>query len=427
MIISLLLISDSANDDQSTKMATGINGRGKEEPKPLAHLNLTETQLNALSYSLSELAEKISPTKNEFVDEVEWELKTATEGSGIDRSSSLSRRTEPSNSRTKTPYTKSSKHGMKHPLSKQKSFNKGKQLLSNEFNDKSQFGSRVSHQESVESGYNSSWSSNSFNEDKYNADTDIEEESVFSDSNTDKYDAHALETKISDVEKRINSLIIGRRASELGKTDAKSPSEEKENASKTESTDSNNETTQNEDTDVKLSSEEKQTKTKPLENNESESNKDATQNGVAEVTASDENKNDIVKSPGNSLANGENELKKSPFQVHKVRKTSLDDITTKAQKPTRPGLVRRRTTLVTFRPPRKTSAFNEVDDSGVLEIDEAGFVQCLTDVRSMKTMLLKLKRELQEVCHPTLKTTWFVFIQQIKSPPGDIGENGKNP
>ena len=359
-------------------MATGINDEGNDETKSknLAHLNLTETQLNALSYSLSELAEKISPTKNEFVDEVEWELKTAAEGLGIDRSSSLSRQRgclEQPNTRTKTPYTKTRKNGIKHPLSKQKSFTKGKQLLSapneNEGNENSQSVNRVSHQESVESGYNSSWSSNSFNEDKNNADTDIEEESVFSDSNTDTYDAQAIETKISDVEKRINSLILGRRASELGTTEVKPSS--KENS--------------HENVD------------KPLENKESmDTSSKTTQNEGAGVIPGEHNEGD-EKSPGSS-AKSENELKKSPFQVHKVRKTSLDDITTSAQKPTRPGLVRRRTTLVTFRAPRKTSAFSEVDDSGVLEIDEAGFVQCLTDVRSMKTMLLKLKRELQEVC-----------------------------
>jgi len=116
-----------------------------------------------------------------------------------------------------------------------------------------------------------------------------------------------------------------------------------------------------------------------------------TESGVVDLN---QNNNETT----NTLDNTKNgDLKKSPFQVLKVRKASLDDASL-SQKPKRPGLVRRRTTLVTFRPPRKVSAFTEVDDSGVLEIDEAGFIQCLTDVRAMKTMLLKLKRELQEVC-----------------------------
>ena len=36
-------------------------------------------------------------------------------------------------------------------------------------------------------------------------------------------------------------------------------------------------------------------------------------------------------------------------------------------------------------------------EGDIVEMDEVGFMQLLTDIKSLKTQLLKLKRELQEV------------------------------
>ena len=84
---------------------------------------------------------------------------------------------------------------------------------------------------------------------------------------------------------------------------------------------------------------------------------------------------------------------KSPFCLPKVPSDASELPKGKTGK--RPGLVRRRTTLVSFRPPKQMTV--QEGESDIVEMDEAGFVQMLTDLKSFKTLLLKLKRELQEV------------------------------
>ena len=50
---------------------------------------------------------------------------------------------------------------------------------------------------------------------------------------------------------------------------------------------------------------------------------------------------------------------------------------------------------MSFRPPKQVTV--QEGESSIVEMDEAGFLQLLTDFKSLKTQLLKLKRELQEV------------------------------
>lgn len=84
----------------------------------------------------------------------------------------------------------------------------------------------------------------------------------------------------------------------------------------------------------------------------------------------------------------------SPFRLQKT--PALDDSALSRTKMGRkPGLLRRRTTLVSFRPPKQMAV--QEGESDIVEMDEAGFLQMLTDFKSLKTQLLKLKRELQEV------------------------------
>ena len=75
--------------------------------------------------------------------------------------------------------------------------------------------------------------------------------------------------------------------------------------------------------------------------------------------------------------------------------SSVDDSAVVKGRP-RPNLVRRRTTLLSFRRPRQMAA--QEGETDTLEIDEATYTQCFGDIKNLKTMLLKLKRELQEVC-----------------------------
>lgn len=396
-------------------------------PPTEKHLNLSEAQLNALSYSLSELADKISPSKTDYFDDEELETKQKSETVGADRRNSLSRGKIPgdvgSAPHSKSPYSRKNETETKPYLSKQKSFNKNKPLVtSKELNlsddDKARSSdmqteesesiekeeimfkaASPSHQESIESGYNSSWSASSLSEDFKNfkrsstdVDTDVDvdlkdlnEETLKDGTNTDEQQKNetsaaeyekALQQKISDVEKRINSLILGGNSidSETNETEDNS---DKQSSEPQESEDKN--TSQNGEGILK------DEKVEILTNGFQDE---------SHASKTDLNQNNRISEKSKSL---DRELShKSPFHIRKVRKSSLDESSVNP-KPKRPGLVRRRTTLVTFRAPRQAFAFNEVDDSGVLEIDEAGFVQCLTDVRAVKTMLLKLKRELQEV------------------------------
>ena len=79
-----------------------------------------------------------------------------------------------------------------------------------------------------------------------------------------------------------------------------------------------------------------------------------------------------------------------------LQKQTLDDTALPRTKTgRRPGLQRRRTTAMSFRPPKQITVHE--GESDTVEMDEAGFVQMLTDFKSLKTQLLKLKRELQEV------------------------------
>lgn len=84
---------------------------------------------------------------------------------------------------------------------------------------------------------------------------------------------------------------------------------------------------------------------------------------------------------------------KSPFRLPKAPLDVSELPKSKTGK--RPGLVRRRTTLMSFRPPKQMTV--QEGESDIVEMDEAGFLQMLTDLKSFKTQLLKLKRELQEV------------------------------
>ena len=88
-------------------------------------------------------------------------------------------------------------------------------------------------------------------------------------------------------------------------------------------------------------------------------------------------------------------LAKPPCPVQNKKMSSDDSVLPRTKTVRRPGVLRRRTTLVSFRPPKQMTV--QEGESDIVEMDEVGFLQMLTDVRSLKTQLLKLKRELQEV------------------------------
>jgi len=88
-------------------------------------------------------------------------------------------------------------------------------------------------------------------------------------------------------------------------------------------------------------------------------------------------------------------LAKPPFPDKNKKMSSDDSALPRTKSGRRPGVLRRRTTLVSFRPPKQMTV--QEGERDIVEMDEVGFLQMLTDVKSLKTQLLKLKRELQEV------------------------------
>lgn len=106
----------------------------------------------------------------------------------------------------------------------------------------------------------------------------------------------------------------------------------------------------------------------------------------------DDHEKDQPKEKSKELSDN---LAKPPFPVKNKKMSSDDSALSRTKSSRRPGVLRRRTTLVSFRPPKQMTV--QEGESDIVEMDEAGFLQMLTDVKSLKTQLLKLKRELQEV------------------------------
>ena len=114
---------------------------------------------------------------------------------------------------------------------------------------------------------------------------------------------------------------------------------------------------------------------------------------------SDNQVKDQLKDKSKELSDS---LAKPPFPLRKDKVSSDDSVLPRTKTGKRPGILRRRTTLVSFRPPKQMTV--QEGESDVVEMDEVGFMQMLTDVKSLKTQLLKLKRELQEVIY-----SYFVY------------------
>ncbi|XP_048578474.1 uncharacterized protein LOC5498973 isoform X3 [Nematostella vectensis] len=382
--------SEEETRSQSSS-SENVNQVSYQLPSDPVQLSLSQPQLNALSFNLSELADRISPSMHCELEEEDWEPRPRA-GSWDHPSRHVD--DLGNHVHSKVPYARMREN--RSYVSRKKSFTKlrsthvsssksqpvdderknaiamtmpGKSFKGTNTSDvekaaeylvalkvDTSLGSTIVKQSSLESGYNSSMSISSIsaNDDLKDADTEAEtdvDEAFKSEgeSATDNASKYAsLQKKISDVEQRINSLIQGKGNTEIP---GKSVQDVKSTDKPTKEGLVNN-----------------QIISKP------DSNLDVNQN-------KGENEND-------------KDLKKSPFQLSKSGKGASDE--PGARRGPRPGLVRRRTTLVSFRPPRQSPGFSETSNSEVFEMDEAAFVQYLTDVRAMKTMLLKLKRELQE-------------------------------
>ena len=97
----------------------------------------------------------------------------------------------------------------------------------------------------------------------------------------------------------------------------------------------------------------------------------------------------------NTLVNGEASELEKVCLIKKADKQSPDDVEEGRRRGPQGSMLKKRATLTSFRPPRTMEA--RQCEEGVVSMDEAGYMTCMNDIKAVKTMLLKLKRELQEV------------------------------
>lgn len=344
------------------------------------YLVLSESQLNVLSLNLSEIANKVSPTKYDPVIEIDEETLEVFIGENIENSSETFVSSSEQSMRFKTPYSRQ-RRDSKSYVSKQKSFTRrrsgsGRHGSYQELNNSGNISHDVNNvlnfsagnfeafklDSESDSGYSSSMSTSvSLGEEidaakKLSTSTDIDADDLtfVGDDRGGKSSASTLVMSEStsgsldhqntgNVEGQLDSLING-VSSEIGNLDLTKQVREETVVYREEPS-----------TSFILSHNENVTPT---------------------------------------FHEQENGLEKSSFNF---QKDPLDGSALQSRTKTgkRPMLQRRRTTAMSFRPPKQVTV--QEGESSIVEMDEAGFLQLLTDFKSLKTQLLKLKRELQEV------------------------------
>lgn len=360
------------------------------------HTDLSESQLNFLSHNLSEIADKISPSKYDEMNEIDVESLEILKEETLRQSSQAE---FPSNEQTryKTPYSRRSKDNKSY-VSKQKSFTRkrtqGYHNSHQEVNNNGEVSLDASnvltlgnaaetfkHDSESDSGYSSSMSTSISLSDESEASkrlssgngsaTDIDGDEFAVTEDADRTRKNSLDKEMrnerpapplehrdsSDLQERLDSLIQG---VSTGMDDLTL-----DGGQLTKS-------------DVHSHGDRSNILEEPLPNFIINFTK--TQEDDQSKTESKEHLNTVVK---------------PPFPLLKGKVSSDDSALPRSKAGKRPGLVRRRTTLVSFRPPKQMAA--QEGEGDIVEMDEVGFMQLLTDIKSLKTQLLKLKRELQEV------------------------------
>nr|XP_058950935.1 myosin-2 heavy chain, non muscle-like isoform X2 [Pocillopora verrucosa] len=359
------------------------------------HTDLSESQLNFLSHNLSEIADKISPSKYDEMNEIDVESLEILKEETLRQSSQAE---FPSNEQTryKTPYSRRSKDNKSY-VSKQKSFTRkrtqGYHNSHQEVNNNGEVSLDASnvltlgnaaetfkHDSESDSGYSSSMSTSISLSDESEASkrlssgngsaTDIDGDEFAVTEDADRTRKNSLDKEMrnerpapplehrdsSDLQERLDSLIQGVSTGmddltldggQLTKSDVHSHGD----------------------------------RSNILE--------EPSPNFIINFTKTQEDDQSKTESKEHS-----NTVVKPPFPLLKGKVSSDDSALPRSKAGKRPGLVRRRTTLVSFRPPKQMAA--QEGEGDIVEMDEVGFMQLLTDIKSLKTQLLKLKRELQE-------------------------------
>ncbi|XP_078359440.1 uncharacterized protein LOC144643919 isoform X1 [Oculina patagonica] len=395
----------SAESTQQTASTLDVDGNSRSEDsssslpqlennfKAEKHVDLSESQLNLLSHNLSEIADRISPSKYDPVTELtDYESsETLIEDSLGQASQATFSNSE--QSRFKTPYSRR-RRDSKSYVSKQKSFTRkrseGHYSSQQEMNNNEEMSVDTTNVISLtdnpetfkqldsesDSGYSSSMSTSISLSEEIEASKRLSlENGSITDIDTDDLaiGGDDLVRKISGEKSVTNENfthppLLHRNSSNLGERldsliNGVSTGMDELNLNAGLATGM--------DVPSQLSLDEPSTSFKlPL----------------IENPGTDQPK---VKSkePSDSLT-------KPPFPLRKDKVSSDDTDLPRTKTGRRPGLLRRRTTLVSFRPPKQMTV--QEGESDIVEMDEVGFMQLLTDIKSLKTQLLKLKRELQE-------------------------------
>lgn len=353
---------------------------------------LSESQLNVLSYNLSEIADRISPTKYDPGTEIDGTyLETLMDDDVGSSPDAILPSNDEQPTRFKTPYSRQ-RRGSKTFVSKQKSFTRRR--------------SRVHHDSQQELNNNGEISFDASNVLSFPAGNS---EVFKQDSESDSGYSSSMSASISlseEVEPSKRPSVENGSGTDIEADDFTSSGEECVKKSSVGSTVTNDSVVgelshQNagnveERLDTSIHGVSSRVSELSLNGNwcsETDVQRDAVPNGLDELSPSFKlsHKNSTTVDE-NTKGVSDNLTTKSAFHSQKA---SLDDTNLPSKNGKRPGLLRRRTTVVSFRPPKQMTV--QEGESDIVEMDEAGFLQMLTDLKSFKTQLLKLKRELQEV------------------------------
>ncbi|XP_022802740.1 myosin-2 heavy chain, non muscle-like isoform X2 [Stylophora pistillata] len=381
---------NSVKADLSSSLPPQKGGANEEK-----HVDLSESQLNFLSHNLSEIADKVSPSKYDEMNEVDLDsLEILTEET-LKQSSQVE---FPSNEQTrfKTPYSRRSRENKSY-VSKQKSFTRkrtqGYHSSHQEMNNNGEISLDTSnvlilgnaqetfkHDSESESGYSSSMSTSISLSDENEA---FKRLSSGNGSGTD-FDADEL-TVTEDADRtRKNSVD-----KEVRNERPTPPLEHRDSSYLQERLDSLIQGVSTGMGDVSLA---EVLLTKSDVNSHGDvSNVLEEPSPSFKLTFTKNQEGDQSKTESKERSNS---AAKPPFPLLKGKVSSDDSAIPRSKGGKRPGLVRRRTTLVSFRPPKQMAA--QEGEGDIVEMDEVGFMQLFTDIKSLKTQLLKLKRELQE-------------------------------
>lgn len=364
-------------------------------PPPLAeatnrkeenYLVLSESHLNLLSLNLSEIADKVSPTKYDPVIEIDKETLEVFIGENVENSSETFVSNSEQSMRFKTPYSRQ-RRDSKTYVSKQKSFTR-KRSGSGRYDSYQELNNRGDNSHEVNNVLN--FSAGNFEAFKLDSESDSGYSSSISTSVSlgEEIDAAKKLNTSTDIDADDLTFVRDDRGgkSNLVLSEFTSGSLEHQNTGNVEGQlDSLINGVSSEIGSLHLN---KQVREETVVYREEPN----LSNGLEEPSTSFILSHNENATP--TFHEQENGVEKSSFNL---QKDPLDGsaLPSRAKTGKRPKLQRRRTTAMSFRPPKQVTV--QEGESGIVEMDEAGFLQLLTDFKSLKTQLLKLKRELQEV------------------------------